>query len=44
MLARLLATTPAVRVLYRRLKAKRKPEKLVRIAVARKLLLIAHAM
>jgi len=35
---------PAVRETYRRLKEKGKPEKVARIAAARKLLLIAHAI
>ncbi|MGY4706879.1 IS110 family RNA-guided transposase [Candidatus Bipolaricaulota sp. J31] len=35
---------PAVREVYRRLKGKGKPEKVARIAAARKLLLIAHAV
>lgn len=35
---------PAVRALYQRLKKKGKPEKVARIAAARKLLLIAHAI
>ena len=35
---------PAVRKTYRRLKENGKPEKVARIAAARKLLLIAHAM
>jgi len=35
---------PSVRAIYRRLKAQGKPEKVARIAAARKLLLIAHAI
>jgi len=35
---------PAVREIYRRLKENGKPEKVARIAEARKLLLIAHAV
>ncbi|MBC7098743.1 IS110 family transposase [Candidatus Bipolaricaulota bacterium] len=35
---------PTVRALYRRLKEKGKPEKVARVAAARKLLLIAHAV
>ena len=35
---------PAVNGIYRRLKERGKPEKLARIAAARKLLLIAHAI
>ncbi len=35
---------PAVKMIYRRLKERGKPEKVARIAAARKLLLIAHAI
>lgn len=35
---------PAVKMIYRRLKGRGKPEKVARIAAARKLLLIAHAI
>jgi transposase len=35
---------PRVRAIYRRLKGEGKPGKVVRIAAARKLLLIAHAI
>jgi transposase len=35
---------PAVKGIYRRLKEREKPEKVARIAAARKLLLIAHAI
>ena len=35
---------PSVRALYRRLKGQGKPEKVARVAAARKLLLIAHAI
>ena len=35
---------PSVKALYRRLKEQGKPDKVARIAAARKLLLIAHAI
>lgn len=35
---------PSIRVIYRRLKAEGKPDKVARIAAARKLLLLAHAI
>jgi transposase len=35
---------PAIKEMYQRLKKKGKPEKVARIAAARKLLLIAHAV
>jgi transposase len=35
---------PAARVTYRRLKEKGKPEKVARVAAARKLLLISHTL
>jgi transposase len=35
---------PAIKKMYQRLKEKGKPEKVARIAVARKLLLMAHAI
>jgi len=35
---------PSIRTIYRRLKDQGKPDKVARIAAARKLLLIAHAI
>ena len=42
--ARYIPYSPSVRSIYLRLKEQGKPEKVARIAAARKLLLIAHAI